>query len=112
MSWAVKKSAHFLNLLLDVLTPLNQKHALIFTSSDLQANALAEILLNLSAGLIRLPKQAELVIKKNQPLIKSVNKLKSSKRGSLIRNKYKRVCSIIVAAKKIIIELLAECKSR
>ena len=112
MTPAVKATRHFLSLLVDSQTPLNQKHTLIFTSSSSQAGVLAEIIFNLGAGLIHLPKSAKPVIKRNSSLIKAISEAKTSTRAALIRNKYKRVCSIIVSALKLIRDLLAECKSR
>ena len=77
MSSTLKKNKAFLNYLLHKNTPLSQKRALIFTASETQIAAVAEILFNISAGVIPLPKKARLLLIKYKGLLQKANKSKA-----------------------------------
>lgn len=106
MSSALKKNKHFLNYLLDKNTPLKQKRALIFTASEAQLTAVAEILFNISGGVIPLPKKARALLQKHRLFIKKANKTKGKSRSKLLSAKYERVCDLLLSVRKIILELI------
>ena len=106
MSVSLTKAKPYLILFLDRLTSANQQYALLQTASDFQAKAVAEILYNLSSGVLPLSKNTKLLIKKYKKLFKSVSEGSVKSKINLIRSKYKRVCEILISAKRLILELL------
>ena len=107
MSSTLKKNKGFLNYLLNKNTPLNQKRAIIFTASEAQLAAVVEILFNISAGVIPLPKTARLLLIKHKSLIKKVNKSKGKVAGKLVSKQYSQVCDLLVSVKNIILDLIS-----
>lgn len=102
----MKNAKSFLILLIERTTPLNQRHALLFTASNAQAAAVAEILYNLGAGVVSLPKQCKLLVEKYRKLIQSITKASVKTRSKILRNKYKRICELIISARSLLLELL------
>lgn len=107
MSSNLRKAKLFLACLLDKFTPLNQKHALVFTASELQVKAVAEIVYNLNAGVIPLPKSTKALLQKNKKLIRGIIRASARAKSKLIRDGYKRVCELIGSVRRLVLELLA-----
>ena len=107
MSSLLKKNNVFLNYFLHKNTPLNQKRALIFTASESQISAVAEILFNISAGVIPISKKARLLRIKYKPLLQKANKLKGKVVSKLLTKKYNQVCDLLLSVKSVILDLIA-----
>lgn len=107
MSSTLKKAKPFLELLLENSTPLNQKHALLFSACDFQANAVVEILYNLTAGVIPLSKTTKQLLLKYRKLIQGIIKGSIKGRAKRIRLKYKNICDILVSVRSIVLGLIA-----
>ncbi|MCG8032161.1 MAG: hypothetical protein N0E59_23445 [Candidatus Thiodiazotropha taylori] len=107
MSSVLKKNKLFLKNLLDRNTPLNQKRAIIYTASDRQLSAVAEIVFNVGAGVIPLPKTARILLKKYRLFIEKANRLKGKARSKLLTERYKQVCDILLSVGKIVLEIIA-----
>ena len=106
MSSTLKKNKAFLNYLLHKNSPLSQKRALIFTPSETQIAAVAEILFNISAGVIPLPKKARLLLIKNKALLQKAKKSKGRAVSKLLTSKYILVCDLLLSVKNIILDLI------
>lgn len=104
MSSALKKNKRFLSFLLDKNTPLNQKRAVIFTASE---TAVAEIIFNISAGVLPLPKKTRELLQKHRLLIQKANKAKGKAKLKFLRAKYNKVCDLLLSVRKIILDLIA-----
>lgn len=107
MSSVIKKNKLFLNYLLNKNTPLNQKRAVIFTASDTQLTAVAEILLNISAGVIPLPKRARTLLQIHRLFVQKANKAKGKARLKFLSAKYHQVCDLLLSVRKLILDLIA-----
>lgn len=107
MSSLLKKNKLFLEYLLDKNTQLNQKQAIIFTGSDTQLNTVAEILYNISTGVIPVSKNTRNLLQKHRLLIKKINKVSGKARSKLLRSKYKQVCDLLLSVRNLILDLLA-----
>lgn len=107
MSSVLKKNKLFLSYLLDKNTPVNQKRAVIFTASETQLTAVAEILFNISAGVIPLPKKAKVLLQKHRLFIEKANKASGKARIKLLNTKYNQVCDLLLSVRKIILDLIA-----
>lgn len=106
MSATLNRAKPFLALFLDRSTSLNQKHALLLTASEFQAKAVAEILYNISGGLLPLTKEAKILLKKNKKLLKGISKGTLKSKIKLLRSKYKQVCDLIISVRKLVLGLL------
>ncbi|MEW8563464.1 MAG: hypothetical protein AB2541_15230 [Candidatus Thiodiazotropha sp.] len=107
MSSALKKNKRFLSFLLDKNTPLNQKRAVIFTASETQLTAVAEIIFNISAGVLPLPKKTRELLQKHRLLIQKANKAKGKAKLKFLRAKYNKVCDLLLSVRNIILDLIA-----
>ena len=107
MSSVLKKNKHFLSFFLDKNTPLNQKRAVIFTASETQLTAVAEILFNISAGVLPLPKKARDLLQKHRHLIQKLNKAKGKAKSKFLSAKYSQVCDLLLSVRNIILDLIA-----
>ena len=107
MSSVLKKNKDFLYYLLHKNTPLIQKRAIIFTASETQIAAVAEILFNISAGVIPLPKKTRLLLSKYKSLVQKANKAKGKGVSKLLTKKYVQVCDLLLSVKNIILDLIA-----
>lgn len=107
MSSALKKNKRFLSFLLDKNTPLNQKRAVIFTASETQLTAVAEILFNISAGVLPLPKKTRELLQKHRSLIQKANKAKGKAKLKFLSAKYNKVCDLLLSVRNIILDLIA-----
>ena len=106
MTATLKKAKPFLVLFLDRSTSLNQKHALLLTASAFQAKAVAEILHNISGGLLPVPKQTKLLLRKYKFLLKGISKGTLKSKIKTLRSKYKRVCDLLISVRKLVLDLL------
>ena len=105
MSTARKINKRFFGFLLDKNTPLNQKRAFIFTASETQITAVAEILFNISAGMLPLPKKTRKLLQKHRFLIQKLNKAKG--KSKFLSAKYNQVCDLLLSVRNIILDLIA-----
>lgn len=107
MSSALKKNKRFLGFLLDKNTALNQKRAIIFTASETQLTAVGEILFNIIAGVLPLPKKTRELLRKHRLLIQKLNKAKGKTKSKFLGAKYIQVCELLLSVRNIILDLIA-----
>lgn len=108
MSINLNKAAVYLKLLVDRDITKLQRFGLIYTANKTQISALVEIVHNILAGSVPLPKIVLKTIKRRQAILKEFSNPKNSnkKKVLLIKEHFRLFANVLFIVRDVILKLL------